>query len=363
MTQRRRRAASLLRAVVRELRAERITFVAGSIAYHAFVSLLPLLLLVLAVLTAVGNQTLEEGLLNLTRALLTAEAGDALVQELRRTGTSTGILGVLALLWGTLRIFRGLDTAFSGIYETEAANTLPDQLTDGLVVLLAVGAGVLVASAVEGRLDLGPDGPVAWIAGRLALIAVLVVVLYPVYHVFPDAEVSAPAVLPGTLTAAVGLTVSESLFNLYVEYARADATSSVVAGLLVFLTFLYVSGLLLLVGAAVNAVLAGQSSDVEVAPLVGTRETGPETGAPADRAALLAALEGIERACEGDGEVSLRVDGESVALPPPETVTVDAPEARANDGTDRNDGDGGSDEDGGAVALRLDWRPPPGDDG
>jgi hypothetical protein len=33
-----------------------------------------------------------------------------------------------------MRIFRGLDTAFSGIHETESENTFADQLGDGLVL-------------------------------------------------------------------------------------------------------------------------------------------------------------------------------------------------------------------------------------
>jgi signal peptidase len=37
------------------------------------------------------------------------------------------VLGVVLLIWGTLRIFRGLDTAFSDIYESEAANPFTDQ--------------------------------------------------------------------------------------------------------------------------------------------------------------------------------------------------------------------------------------------
>jgi membrane protein len=59
----RTRAVTVLRALVHEIRAERVTFMAGSIAYHAFVSLLPLLLLVLAAISAVGSTSLQEGLL------------------------------------------------------------------------------------------------------------------------------------------------------------------------------------------------------------------------------------------------------------------------------------------------------------
>ncbi len=38
----RARTEEVLRALVHEIRAERLTFMAGSIAYHAFLSILPL---------------------------------------------------------------------------------------------------------------------------------------------------------------------------------------------------------------------------------------------------------------------------------------------------------------------------------
>ena len=54
MNDRAGRLAEVVRAVVHEARVERITFMAGSIAYHAFLSILPLLLLVLVVFPLLG---------------------------------------------------------------------------------------------------------------------------------------------------------------------------------------------------------------------------------------------------------------------------------------------------------------------
>ncbi|EMA54212.1 hypothetical protein C450_06762, partial [Halococcus salifodinae DSM 8989] len=48
------RPISIVRAIVHELRTEKVTFMAGSIAYHAFVSMLPLLVLVLTIISTVG---------------------------------------------------------------------------------------------------------------------------------------------------------------------------------------------------------------------------------------------------------------------------------------------------------------------
>ena len=178
MDRRLRRAVSVGRALVHEIRTERITFMAGSIAYHAFVSLLPLLLLVLAVVAALDRPGIEQGIIALAAALLSPGAGDVLVAELRSTSTGVSVLGLLVLIWGTLRIFRGLDTAFSDIYETEAHNTLVDQFADGLVVLACVALAILVGAGLERALSF--DGTMGWVAGRAVLVVGLALAFLPI---------------------------------------------------------------------------------------------------------------------------------------------------------------------------------------
>jgi len=122
----RARTAEVLRALVHEIRAERLTFMAGSIAYHAFLSILPLLLLVLTFVQRMENVTLRASIVGIMEAVLTAQASGVIQQGLTEADASVSLLGVGFLLWGSLRIFRGLDTAFSDIYETGASNTFLD---------------------------------------------------------------------------------------------------------------------------------------------------------------------------------------------------------------------------------------------
>ena len=332
MDRRVQRGLTVVRAIVHEVRTERITFMAGSIAYNAFVSLLPLLLLVLAVVSALGRPGLERGIIALARAALTPGAADALVAELRSTSAGVSVLGLVVLVWGTLRIFRGLDTAFSDIYESEARNTILDQFRDGALVFVCVAATIVVAALVER--SVGFRGPAGWAVGRLLLVVGLGVALCPMYYVFPDQPgMLAREVLPGVAFAAVGLTAFESLFRLYVQAGSAASSGDVLAGVLVFMAWLYFSGLVLLVGVAVNAVLSNRSRDIDIRPVFdgvpgGAGRDDEAADRQVDREAPVDGVERLRKCLPAADTVTVTVDGESVSLPPPDQVSVDLDTSR-----------------------------------
>lgn len=326
------RASVVGRALIHEIRTEKISFLAGSIAYHAFLSLLPLFLLVLAVVAAVGDASLEESVILIARAVLTDGASDVLIQELRESGTSISVFGGVVLIWGTLRIFRGLDTAFSDIYESEAENSFVDQLSDGVIVLVTFAIALVAAAALESAFDFATGTTLGWLLHRASLVVGLSLVFFPMYYIFPDTDVTVREVLPGVGLAAVGLTAFESLFQLYIQFRGAGEAASAVGGILVLLTWLYFSGLVILLGAALNAVLSNRSRDVDIRPVVGGVEY--DRAEAADRESVLAALEEFERlyaasAATGREEgkaaadVSLSVGDGSVRLPRPSRVSTE----------------------------------------
>jgi membrane protein len=332
MDRRLRRTLSVGRAIVHEIRTERITFMAGSIAYHAFVSLLPLLLLVLAVVAALDRPEIERGIIALAAALLSPGAGDVLVTELRSTSTGVSLLGLVVLIWGTLRIFRGLDTAFSDIYETEAHNTLVDQFADALVVLVCVAVAIVVGAGLERALAF--DGTAGWAVGRVVLVAGLALAFLPMYYVFPDEpEMTVREVLPGVGFVAVGLTAFGSLFRIYLELSGSAESGSVLGGVLVFLTWLYFSGFVILVGVAINAVLSNRSRDVDIRPVLGgqPRRANHDVAAresSVDRDRLVAAIERLRGDLRAGGVVAVTTGDDTVTLPAPDEVVVDVEPSR-----------------------------------
>ncbi|GGN90261.1 MULTISPECIES: YhjD/YihY/BrkB family envelope integrity protein [Haloarcula] len=316
------RGTEVLGAIIHEARAEKITFMAGSIAYHAFLSILPLLLLVLTLVQRTQNVAVRDSVVGIMQAVLTEQSSELIQQGLTEADASASLLGIAFLVWGALRIFRGLDTAFSDIYETSSENTFADQLLDGLLLLATVAVAIVSVGVVGNLVSISGDGALGTgLRGAVTAVG-LFVVFYPMYYVFPDTDVSLAEVVPGTALAAVGLTVAQALFT---TFKSGGAGSNLVASILVLLTWLYVIGLVVLLGAVVNAVLSNRSADVDIAPVVGgIPERATDGRAPVDRAVLLAELDGLaDRLADGEAAVTIAVGEETVTLVPPQTATVD----------------------------------------
>lgn len=246
------------RDVAETVREEHLTFLAGSIAHSAFVSVIPLTVLVLIVLSAAGSDALAHRAVAVIDATL-APGSAALLSRAREsatTATGVSVAGLLVLLWGATRLFRGLDVAFSTLYGSEPSNTFANRLRDGVAVFAAFAASVTVMLVAESALS-GVGGDAVALLTPIGIVAGLALALFPVYYVFPDVDVGALEVLPGVLLAAVGWSVLAELFRVYLDVAGRFETYGAFGSALVLATWLYLASLLLLLGASVNVVRRG----------------------------------------------------------------------------------------------------------
>lgn len=274
-----RRVVDLGRDVVEVMREHDVTFMAGSIAHAAFLSLFPLLVLLLIVAAAVGNDLLTERIVELSQAYL-SPAGeglvfDALTNASERAGAS--IIGVASLLWGMLRVFRGLGTAFDALYGS-GESTFVGQMLDGLIVFVALVLATVGAGFGAAVLAVG-DHPLVQALNPLVLVLGLTVAFFPLYYVLPEPEIGAREALPGTVVAAVGWTAMEALFGIYVDLANTVSLYGTMGAVILLLVWLYGSAFVLLVGATVNVVLAGRHENEADEEPRGT-ERGAEATAP-----------------------------------------------------------------------------------
>ncbi|EMA36314.1 YihY/virulence factor BrkB family protein [Halobiforma nitratireducens] len=248
--------------VVRVARIQQLTLLSAGVAFYGFISLVPLVLLGLGITASIGGEELA--------ARLTAAAGDVLTpsaQELLaetvvdQTGRrSATVVGALGLLWGASRALRGLDRAFSAIYGTVATKSLLDTVWDSTLAFVTISVGLAAVGVLEVLLRLVPFLRVAYL-GHAFVILGLIAAFFPLYVLFPDANVGVREALPGTIFAALGWFVLNRTFSVYATIAGEFTVYGALGAVFLVLIWLYVGAALLIVGAICNAVLADREVD------------------------------------------------------------------------------------------------------
>jgi membrane protein len=253
------RIGTVVRTAVEMVVERQISFLSGSIAFFAFVSIFPALLLVLAAGSLFGGEQFAMTIVDYVESYLSEGGSEIVTEALTNTSGAAGasIVGIAGLLWSTLKVFRAIDIAFDRIYDAEVQTSLPIQLRNGIVTILAIVAGFLILTAVQYLFwQLSFQSVIVPILIRwLLLLTGLLIVLVPLYYIMPPMEMTLRTALPGALIAVVGIVLLEELFGLYASQASQYQAYGVVGAILLFLLWLYFGSFILLSGATVNAAI------------------------------------------------------------------------------------------------------------
>jgi membrane protein len=288
----------VLKRTVKEFNRDNLTDWAAALTYYGVLSLFPGLLVLTAVLGLLGPSA-TQSLVDSVNSLGPGQARDIIVggiEELQKTKSFAGpmaVIGLLAALWSASGYVGAFMRASNSIYDVEEGRPfwkvipLRIGLTLGVVVLLvitAAGIGVSggVAEEVGGFFGLGSTAVTVWGIAKwpvLLLLASLAIGL--LFWASPN--VRQPSFLwitPGGLLTVVVWVVASLGFGFYVaNFGSYSKTYGALAGVIVFLVWLWISNLALLLGAELDAELergrrieAGQEPDQDpVAPPRDTR--------------------------------------------------------------------------------------------
>lgn len=240
--------------VLRVTRRRDVKYPAAALAYYAFVSLLPLSLLLFVIL---GEQ-IASRIVELTPPFLTPEAHrliyDGLTTATGRTGAS--LLAIAVLGWSSLNFVVAFTTALSRIDGDPRSWPLSRRVRDGGVVLGSIAVAVAAIVVVSALPALLPAEPVVRVIAPVLLVTALTAIFLPLYSV-PSGTLSGPrAAIPGAAVAAIGWTVLQTFLQLYAATAGRYAIYGVLSGIILVLTSLYLAALALVVGAVVNETVA-----------------------------------------------------------------------------------------------------------
>ena len=285
---------------------------ASLLAWGTLSAILPLLLGVLSVAGLVlrDQQRLDQVYSELTSALPSAAAGPVTsVLDSMRQGSAApvGIVAIVLLLVNGSGFFSNMASVFDQAYHVQGRNPIVERaiglvmllITTALVVISTLTAGITsVVKDLPGVLPIGPllSQVIGW---SVSIVSVFLLFLL-IYRVLPNAKQTWRDVIPGTLLAAVLLLVISQVFPLYVAVFPPNHAYSVFGVFLVFTFYLYVIGMVLVLGAELNAFLEQPTRSVALAEATSAAQRG-RAEFDAETGTVKAEAEGRAPAMRGGG--------------------------------------------------------------
>ena len=273
---------------------------AAALTYYSLMSLFPGLLFLVAVLGLFsGEQLINDAADYLKDAGAPADTVDAVTSALESAQSSRGtaitalILGLVLSLNSASGAFSAVGRALNRVWRVEEGRGLLKRKANDLgwtlvvlalviitFVLVFVGGGL--AADVLGLIGLSDTAADVWTIVRWPLALASAMLVYSVvYYAAPNVEVRRwQWVTPGAVVGVVTWILASGLFFLYVSnFSSYAATYGAFAGAVILLVWLWLTNVVLLFGAELNAAI-----DVRRSPDLPERYDGPPLPAkvPAD---------------------------------------------------------------------------------
>jgi membrane protein len=263
-----------LKRTAREFREDNLTDWAAALTYYGVLAIFPALIVLTSVLGLIGESATRP-LLDELGSFAPGPAKEILTNAIKNLEGDQGaagvlfVVGLLAALWSASGYVAAFMRASNAIYDIEEGRpiwkTLPVRvgLTVVLLLLLVVTtlAVVLTGGIAEKAGDLiglGSTAVTVWNIAKWPVLLLIVSLMFAfLYWAAPN--VKQPGfrwVSPGGILAVVGWLVASAAFAFYVSnFGSYNKTYGALGGVIVFLVWLWISNIMILLGAELNAEL------------------------------------------------------------------------------------------------------------
>jgi membrane protein len=265
---------AVLRRTVKEFKEDNLLDWAAALTYYSILSIFPAIVVLTAVLGLLGPSTTQVLIDNINQ-VMPGTGRDLVVNAITELQSSKGLAGPLAViglagaLWSASAYVGAFIRASNAIYEIEEGRPLWKILplrvgvTLAVVVLLAISAlGVIATGGLADRLGrllgIGSTGVLVWEIAKWPAIAVLVSLVFAIlYWIAPNVRLPGFRWLsPGGILAVLLWAAASAGFAFYVaNFASYNKTYGSLAGVIIFLVWLWISNIAVLLGAEFDAEL------------------------------------------------------------------------------------------------------------
>ena len=250
----------------RELNDDAVGTTSAALAYYGMLSLFPFLLFLVSLAGLLLDQKAIGQLLGSLQRVAPGDAvkivGDRLTALQHSSSGGLLTIGIVAAVWsasgGVVSLMQALNRAYD-VKETRAF-----WKTRGLAILVTIGVGIfaVISTAITFAVPVlgawigGPFGTaITWL--RLPVAALIMITLWSLlYYILPNIKPRFQLITPGSIIGAVLWVAASWGFSEYVRHSRSyEATYGAIGGVIILLVWMWISSLVILLGAELNKLL------------------------------------------------------------------------------------------------------------
>jgi membrane protein len=288
----RRSLGSTLKRTWSEFREDALPDWAAALTYYGVLAMFPALLVLVSLVGLLGEDA-TQALLDNVAALAPGPAREIVTGAIENLQSNRGaagiafVVGLAGALWSASGYVGAFMRASNSVWDVEEGRpvwkTLPLRVGVTLAAMLVLSLGLLavvisgpLAERVGDVIGAGDTAVAVWnLAKWPAIVLLLSLLLALLYYAAPN--VRHPGIRwisPGSVLAVLLWLAASGLFALFVSnFGSYNATYGALAGVIIFLVWLWISNIAILLGAELN-------SELE-------REREIRAGAPAEREPFL----------------------------------------------------------------------------
>lgn len=264
----------VLKRTFKEFKEDNLTDWAAALTYYSVLAIFPAMIVLVSVLGLVGESATQPLIDNLGTVAPgpAKEIFTSAIENLQGDQGAAGVLfvvGLLGALWSASGYVAAFMRASNSIYDIEEGRpiwkTLPVRVALTLVLLFLLAISTIavvltggIAEKVGDLVGLGSTAVTAWNIAKWPVLLVVVSFMFALLY-WAAPNVKHPGfrwISPGGLLAVIAWLIASGAFALYVSnFSSYNKTYGALGGVIVFLVWLWISNIVILLGAEFNAEL------------------------------------------------------------------------------------------------------------
>lgn len=250
------------------LREHDLGGLSAEFAFYFLLSLFPMLLFFAALISHLAStpQTLNT-LFSFMQTLFPPEIVSLVQRDIGNWVTSGSLTvfsaGVLVYAWSGSRVFLVILKGFNRIYGEQRRSGIHLKLMSTLMVIMSAFAlglvflvnlfGKQLTTLLSQHAPSLATSALFANAGTLVTPAVLFLVAFSLYSLYPAARRSIRALTLGAAFFTAAILISTILFRYYVEYSNIGSIYGALTAVIISLLWMFFLGLIFFIGAEINA--------------------------------------------------------------------------------------------------------------